>query len=181
MSAGMVLSSLPLSAAVVHECTSGQPTAASYQWDFRKEANGIFQDIEREVRQASSQAARLQSYGQSPDIAWEAHAEKLMELRTEINDIGARLCRLETIRRVLAPWQQKTVDHIAAQAREASANAEEAIRFLNAHQSDLWMPAYQDRIRNLYNEAQALQHLTGEAVQYARVNNQYQALKKVLG
>ena len=54
----------------------------------------------------------LQSFARDPHMTWDAHADELEYLKSEINDIGAKLCRLQTIRRVVAPWQQNEIDQI---------------------------------------------------------------------
>ena len=62
-----------------------------------------------------------------PNVTWDAHADELEYLKSEINDIGAKLCRLQTIRRVVAPWQQNVIDQIATDTQLMADNAQDAI------------------------------------------------------
>jgi hypothetical protein len=73
----------------------------------------------------------------------------LEDLKGDINDIGAKLCRLETIRRVVAPWQKREIDRIATTVRLMADNAEDAILFVNDKPNDLWLGTYQSYLNNL--------------------------------
>ena len=172
---------VPAACAATRECVAGRPTAASYTWNFRQEADGIFQDIQSDAVQARSHADYLDRFVAEPDLSWEAHADQLAQLQSEINDIGNRLCRLETIRRVVAPWQQRSIDHIARSVQLMADNAQDAILFLNNNQETLWSPAYRRYVQNLCNEAGDLTASVGNAVEYAKVNTEYHELRRDIG
>lgn len=180
VSTAMVALAIPATAAAVHECVSGNPTAASYTWDFKGETNMIFKDIQSDAQQALNHADKLQSF-QGSDLSWQTHASELDALKDEVNDMGAKLCRLEAIRRVVAPWQQAEIDRIAAAVRLMADNTQDAIVFGNAHQEELWLTAYQKYTNNLYNEARMLAHSVGNAVAYANVSKEYRGLRRALG
>jgi hypothetical protein len=160
---------------------AGEPTAASYTWDFKGEANTIFKDIQSDARDAVDHAGILQSYALDSQLSWDAHAEELEYLKSDINDIGAKLCRLQTIRRVVAPWQQNVIDRIATDTRLMADNAQDAILFGNTHRSTLWLAAYQKNVNNLEEEATALTQSVGNAVEYAGVSKEYRELRQDVG
>jgi hypothetical protein len=176
---------VPATAATANECVNkcvpGKPTAASYTWNFKGEANAIFMDVQADARRATSRAARLQSFTENPNLSWETHASQLQELKSDINELGTKLCRLETIRRVLAPWQQREVDQIATTVRLMADNAQDAIVFVNDKPDRLWVPAYRKYVNNLYSEAHDLAHSVQNAVAYANVSREYRDLKLRLG
>ena len=136
-------------AAVGAKCVTGKPTAASYTWNFQKEADRIFEDIHADAAQAQYHAEQLQSFGLDEEVSWQSHAIELSEVRSAINDMGERLCRLEVIRRVVAPWQQKTIDRIAVTVRLMADNAEDAIAFGNNNPRTLWSPTFRKYTSNL--------------------------------
>ena len=171
----------PASAPAVHECVAGAPTAASYTWNFQGEANTIFRHIQSDAQQALDHAVKLQSYEDSEHLDWQAHVGELDPLKHEVNDMGAKLCRLEVIRRVTAPWQQAEIDRIAATLRLMADNTESAITFGNEHQRTLWVPAYQTYTDNLYNEALSLTHSVDHAVSYAKAAKEYRQMRKEMG
>src|SRR5579863_562654 len=149
---------LPAASAVaaVNKCADGKPTPASYTWNFKKEADGIFEDIHADAARAQYHAEQLQSFALSEEMSWESHANELAQVRSAINEMGERLCRLETIRRVVAPWQQRTIDRIAATVRLMADNAQDAITFGNNNQNDLWSPTFRRYTDNLFAEASNL-------------------------
>ena len=177
ISAAIAVSAIPAAAATVNQCAAGKPTAASYTWDFKSEVNTIFKDVQTDAEQALYHSDELQKFAGDPSLDWQLCAEQLDYLRSEINDIGTRLCRLETIRRVAAPWQQHVIDQIATDARLMADNAQDAIVFGNTKPKDLWLATYQKSLNNLYSEASSLMHSVGKAVEFANVSNEYQELR----
>jgi hypothetical protein len=182
ISAALAVSAVPASAAKApQQCVAGEPTAASYNWDFGGEANTIFKDIQSEAREALEHAGTLQSFARDPHVTWDAHADELEYLKGEINDIGAKLCRLQTIRRVVAPWQQNVIDQIATDTQLMADNAQDAIVFGSTHRMELWLATYQKNLNNLEDEATALTHSVGNAVEYAGVSKEYRELRQDVG
>ena len=184
IAAAMALAAIPAGAAtalVAHACVLGKPTAASYTWDFKGETNAIFKDIQADARNALDHADELQSIDRSPEETWQSQSFELNDLKGEINDIENRLCRLETIRRVVAPWQQREIDRIAVTGRLMANNAQDAILFVDAHQNGLWVGAYRHYLDNLYNEAKSLTRSVGNAVEFSSVSKEYRDLGSRLG
>lgn len=168
--------------AAMHECITGRPTAASYTWNFRQEANNIFDDVQLNALQARYHAEQLQSFEFHPYLSWQSYADQLTQVKSAVNDMGDLLCRLETIRRVVAPWQQRTIDRIATAVRLMADNTQDAIWYGRSNQQTLWSSlTYQKYVNNIYNEAQSLTQSVGNAVEYGKVGPQYQELKKDIG
>jgi len=89
--------------------------------------------------------------------------------------------RLEIIRRVAAPWQQTEIDRISRTVRLMAENAQDAIVFVNEHQTALWLPVYQKYAGNLYNEARTLTDSLDHALSYARAAKEFQQLRREMG
>jgi hypothetical protein len=178
---GWVVLPAASAAAAENECIAKKPNAASYTWNFQNEANNIFADMQSDAAQVQDHAAQLQSFALSPEMSWQSHADQLNQLRREINDLGERLCRLETIRRVVAPWQQRTIDRVATTVRLMADNAEDAISVINRNHQFLWSPTYEEYANNLYSEAKSLDHSMGRAVEYAKVRTQFRDLRNAVG
>ena len=161
--------------AAVRECVPASSTAASYTWDFKAEANSIFQDLEILARQTRDDADQLQTDNRGNGDNWEIQADQLNGIKQEVNDMGAKLCRLESIRRVLAPWQQTEVDRIAEEVQLMADNTQDAIVYLNGHEEALWVPTYQKYANNLDKEAGALTQSLSNAVAYSGVSKEYRS------
>jgi hypothetical protein len=168
---------IPASAAVVaHACVAAAPTSASNTWDFKGEANTIFQAVQDDAGQALDHADELQAFARDYRVSWDSHENQLSFLKEEVNDMGARLCRLETIRRVVAPWQQKEIDRIAAKISLMANETQGAILFGSAHSNSLWLGTYQKYTIALYGNAQSLAKSLGTAVAYGNVSKEYREL-----
>lgn len=181
VSAALTAFPLPSGASTASTCAHGKPTAASYNWDFHREANNLFEEIRGDAEQARDYAARLQSYEDEPELDLQAHGDQLTYLKNEVNDMGRKLCRLETIRRGVAPWQQKTIDRIALHLQLMADNTQDAIVFVNSHQSDLFNQTYWRYADNIYSQANDLTRSVGNAVDYAKVLGEYHQLRGELG
>lgn len=175
------MAAFPAFALTAGECVAGRPTAASYTWNFSKEATGLLQDVQAEAHNIQDHAATLKRFTRSTDLSWQSHADQLRQMKTEINDMGQKLCRLQVIRRVLPAWQQQAIDRIAPTVQLIADNAQDAITFLNNHQEALWQPTYRHYVNNLYQESSRLSNTTSEYVQYAQARSQYMALSNELG
>jgi hypothetical protein len=139
-------------------CVAGQPTAASYTWDFKAEANQIFKQIRTDARQVTDDAAQLESYSQSPELSSEARVYELSHLSNPVNDIGSKLCRLLTIRRVVSPDQQQAIDRIAAEVHLMVFHAQDAYNFARTHYDGFFTRPYRNDVQSLYDEASAVRH-----------------------
>jgi hypothetical protein len=60
-------------------------------------------------------------------------------------------------------------------------NTTDAILFGNQNQQELWLPTYQKYVNNLFEQAQGLIQSVDHAVKFAKVQTQYQDLRKDLG
>ena len=168
-------------AAETCSCVSGKPTAESYSWNFHREADRLFRQIQDESALAAAHATKLQSYADSPGLSWQTHGEQLSDLKTEINDMGRKLCRLEAIHTALLPWQRATVRNISKDLVLMANSADDAIRFVNTHPSDLWSRTYTGYADNLANLSNNLEKASGEAAEYARVNRKDRELRQEMG
>jgi hypothetical protein len=170
ISAAMMAFAIPATAAAVQQCPAETPNSASQNWDFKGETNNLFQDIQSDARQALDHADQLQSYADHTGYTWDTHALQLDALKSEVNHMESKICRLETIRRVDAPWQQAEIDRIASTLRLMVDNTEDAILFGSDHQSGLWLGTYRKYTDNLYGEARDLARSVDSAVDHAHVS-----------
>lgn len=160
-------------------CTSGAPTAQSYTWNFRQEAQGLLDDVGTEAWQASYHADQLQNF--SGDIDWQEHAVELNAIRSEVNDMGNMLCRLETIRRVVSPWEQKAIDDAAPLIAEMANEAQSAITFLNDNHNHLFNPTYHAYSREMFQQSSRLARQMSQFEDFGKVHQDDIRLEKSLG
>ncbi|HUI55683.1 MAG TPA: hypothetical protein VLY04_11970 [Bryobacteraceae bacterium] len=170
-----------IAATRANACVLPPATPASYTWNFQNEANQTFRTILDEAETVRYFADQLEFFPSNGITDWWTHGDMLMQLRTSVNEIGGTVCRLEAIRRVVAPWQQKTIDEIISTITLMADNTQDAITFGNNNQLALWKPVYADYLKNIYNESSKLTKSLNQAVQFARVGSEYNQLKKDVG
>lgn len=161
-------------------CPSRPPTAESETWNFTREALNLLKEVQADAFQVQDHADKLRMFALDPKLSWEAHADQLSQIKQEVNDLGAKLCRLETIRRVAETWQQQAIDRTALVAREMTANADQAIQYLNHNREHLWGPAYRQYASNLFHEGRQLSDTVQHYEQLASVRQQEKQLEHSL-
>lgn len=127
-----------------------------------READAIFGVLRVDSRQALFDADTLQSFSRQPGPSWTSDAIPLDDLRDAINDMGAKLYRLETIGPRVDPWQQRLIDRVAVSIQLMADNVHDAIVFGNVHQTELWLPTYRRYVDNLFQQAQNLTRSVGD-------------------
>jgi len=151
----MVVSAVSATAAPVHQA------------DSKAEANTILREIQSDAADAAGHAYNLQSFEGTLDLTWQSHAIQLEGVKDEINDMGVKLARLESIRNSVAPAQRDLIDRTAATLRLMADNTQDALVFGNANQKSLWLAKYQHYVNDLCNEANSLTHSV-ESAGFAR-------------
>lgn len=160
-------------------CTVGTPTAQSYTWNFRQEAQGLLDDVAVEAYWTSYHADQLQNF--SVDVDWQEHADALNAIRAEVNDMGTQLCRLETIKRVVSPWEQKAINDAAPLITEMANEAQAAITYLNQNHNHLLNPTYHAYSEAMYQQSTRLTGQMNEFDSFGKVHQQDLRLEKSLG
>jgi len=138
-----------VSAAMVLPLVAAEVESAS-------DAGAIIESMRPEARAAVYHAGKLQTFARNPELNWESHALEMTALRHEVNDMGAKVARLEAVRSTLPAEQQAVIDRIAATVQVLADDTENAIAFGNTHQDELWRTTYRKDTDNLYSAARTL-------------------------
>ena len=162
-------------------CRVDAPTAESYRWNFQTEAQGLLDNVASVARNSRGHADQLQSMMWRHDISWESQALELNQIRDEVNELGQKLCRLETIRRVTSPWERKAIDQAAPLISELAKDTENAITLLKDNHNNLFMPAYTSLGTDLYRRSQELTKSVTEFDTFGKIHQQDMHLEKSLG
>ena len=165
----------------VRSCPIGTPTAQSYTWNFPQEAQALLGGIVAEAHAARSHADTLHRFMSNPQADWQMQALELEQIRTAVNEMGAKLCRLETIRRVVSPWERKAISGAAPLITELANDTESAITYLNTTHTDLFNPNYTRYGEELYQRSTKLANSLGELERFGKIHEEDMRLEKSLG
>ena len=154
----------------------GTCTVQSEDWTFPAEASQLLKEIQSTANKLSRDAATLESYARG-GLGWHSHATQLTLVKEHINAIGERLERLQAIRHVAAPWQQRATDSIVPVAMNLAGYTESAIQHLNENRQHLWAPVYVDRLKVIADRAGEMKESIGLHLQLASTQDKLEALR----
>ena len=138
-------------------CVSNKPTAASYTWNFKTEASQLLNDVKADALKVRMKSDRLNSLADDQEVDWQVHADLLNRIRDNINNMAAKVCRLERIRRVASRSERQEINRTLPYVESLARNADDAINRLNTSHDGLWQPVYHSYITNMYTDAKGLE------------------------
>jgi hypothetical protein len=103
---------------------------------------------------------------------WVYVGDSLTAIRTDVNAMGKDLCRLEAIRRVALPWQQKEILRITPRLQDMAAQTGAAIKLLNNSQQSYWATNLPNDLTTIYNDAHQVHRSVIREIQEARTQRQ---------
>ena len=176
--AALVAPALPLAAA---SCPAAAPTEQSYTWNFKNEASSLLADVQEEANGIVNHAAELQSLVLNPGVSWQSHAHQLELVKDTLNDMSGKLCRLEAISPEMTPVQRRALETAMPLAALMAGDTTGAMKFVNDHLGNLWMPGYQRYVNNLYGQSLKLDNAVKKYREYAKVRDKEERLQSALG
>jgi hypothetical protein len=158
-----------------------QAARGSHTRDVSREASLTLAGIRADALQAEDHAGQLLAFARNTSVDWQTHGGELEQIREEVNDIGAKLSRLEGMRSAVLPWQREAIERTEVAVREMADNTRQAIGYLKANQGRLWNPVYEHCAANLYNESSSLSRTIGDFEKMARLRREERDLETELG
>lgn len=155
------------------------PTAAEVDvpaWNFQKEASDLLAQVQMFSDKLSIDSDTLASYSRS-NLSSESHAFTLNLVRDDINQMGGRLSRLQQIKHVTAPWQQRAIEEVVPIAAQMAAHTQAAIEHLNDNQRYLFAPAYQDHIEAVAEHAATMDTILDKFMDLGQTEQKLQTLQ----
>jgi hypothetical protein len=162
------------------KCEASAPTAESYTWEFPAEATILLGEIQAEAALVRQSADRLQSYARYYQVSPQSHAEQLDNVRRSVNIIGENLCRLQTIRHVTAPWQQRAIDHLYPSAAALARHVTAAISNLREKPHGLYVTDYENHIDSVYNYADSINASAEAFIEHAQLQDRLKEAREKL-
>src|SRR5579871_4994761 len=135
LKAGAVICAMAFLPAIcrAQTCTPESATDHSYALSSGRKARHLLGDMQFDARQVQHHAQVMDNFAYHPQFAWDTTGIELRRIKSEINDMGKRLCRLERIENAVPPAEQRAIQSVAPLVQEMADNTDAAIHFRNTH------------------------------------------------
>lgn len=138
------------------------------------------------LSQAKSEAAALQrdaselnTFAQS-GISWQSYADKLAQIKTDVNKVTGIIQELNDLRIIASPWQQIAIDRVNPLLKELAANTQLTITKLNSNPDRIHMAPYKEYVAVHYDLATDLASMIADFVEYGKAKAKFEALARRL-
>ena len=144
-------------------------------------AKETLRDMQESATMAGDQASELITFSSNMRVSPEAHLEKLMALKGELNRTGEEIKTLETERGSLEPWERQALDKAVPLLADAAANTEKAIEYFNDNKPELWRPDYRAYAEHIWRDSEDAARELKTYLSYAQTRQREVRLEQNLG
>jgi hypothetical protein len=135
-------------AAAPRESAPRVATGQANDWNFHDEASRLLKEVQSTATVLTRDADLLHSYTRGI-ISWESHVNQVSVVKDHINTMGKTLDRLQAIRHLATPEQQKAIHSVVPAALILATHTESAIEHLNDRDKPLWDQEYKNHLRGI--------------------------------
>ena len=120
--------------------------------------------------QVRDDADVLRSLTRDPNmVSWRDHADRLMQVRQEVNTMSEEMCRLQAIRRMAFPWQGRAIDRIWPAVIELADSTQAALKFTHGEDTvNFASPRYTNDLSSMYQVADRIARTTSDYIEIAK-------------
>lgn len=140
-----LLSVAMVNAALAESTTFHNPKVATQLKELKHTANAM-----------RNEADRLQSMTRSKRFSWQSHSDRLMTLKSHVNQIGKSLADLENQKSVASEEQVFAIEQIRVHLVPVAENLTQAIELLNERRTNIHWGEYGEAVSDIYAHADAL-------------------------
>ncbi len=102
-----------------------------------KEVSDLLSQAKTETIQLKNDATDMESFTLSPNLSWQTHSAKIMEIKEHVNALGKTVSKLDQAKHTASTWQKTAIDRVNPILRELAANTTSIIDHLNKEQGRL--------------------------------------------
>jgi hypothetical protein len=135
----------------------------------------LLTDAKTEASVLQQDAAGLNAFTHS-DVSWQSYADKLTQIKTDVNKVAAIVQELNDLRIIASPWQQIAIDRVKSLLQELARNTQSTITTLNQNPNRVHMAPYTEYVAAHYNLATDLASMIGDFVEYGKSKAKLEAL-----
>lgn len=139
----------------------------------------LLSDAKTEALALQQDAAELNTFTKS-SASWQSYANKLAQIKTDVNKVGGIVEELNNLRIIASPWQQIAIDRVTPSLKELVSNTQLTIAQLNNNPSRVHMSPYTDYVAAHYELASELASMIGNFVEYGKTKAKLDNLTRKL-
>jgi hypothetical protein len=83
------------------------------------------------------------------DVSWQSHADMLVRIKEDVNNMRRIVAKLQEEREEASPWQQQAIDRMVPMLKEIAANTSAAIEHLNQNHGRPTTPDYVEYLQKM--------------------------------
>lgn len=144
------------------------------------QANYLLRDMDiRSARVASTADGLVYTNAPTQDT-WQFQTNEIVNIKSDVNQMGKDLCQLEAMRSSLPAWEQTALDRALPRLVGLADNTTDAIKLINTNQHSLWRPELRQYESSVDAQARSLSRMMDEYADYAHVHKRDRQLEKSL-
>jgi hypothetical protein len=145
-----------------------------------KEVSDLLDQAKMQAAQLKNDATDMQTFPQL-NLSWKTHADKIMAIKQDINNVGQTIAKLNAAESAASPWQKTAIERINPLLKELADNTTAIIDHLNRERGRLLnTPEHKDLLNDNAELATDLSTVIGDFVEYGQTRAKYFELSSLL-
>jgi len=164
-----------LLSAVLPFSSLASPVEAVTPRDSQAELSRLLKQAQVTAGQLASSTDQLNSYSRS-NLTWQTHAEKVDEVKSQVNTLGRNLTEMEALQADAAPWQDDAIRSIRPLLEQIADSTESVILYIRENPRLINFAEYEDMLADKHELASELATLTKDYVKYGESKDKLEQL-----
>lgn len=144
------------------------------------EVSQMLAQAKAEATELKTDSADMEAFTRSGNVSWAVYAEHLNLIKEHVNALGRLVKQINDIEVLCSPWQATALERTTAALKELADNVNSTIEHLNANQSRVHMPAFQDYVKANYELVSDLAAVISDFVDYGNAKEKMERLEQIL-
>ncbi|HEY0264013.1 MAG TPA: hypothetical protein VGC07_05780 [Granulicella sp.] len=145
-----------------------------------KEITDLLERAKVQANKLKADASELESFTHS-NLGWETHADKVNEIRNDVNAVGQTVAKLNSSANDASPWQSTAISRINPLLTELGENTTTVINHLNKEKGRfLNTQEHQELLQTNAELASDLAASVSDFVEYGKTRTKFLALRQKL-
>jgi hypothetical protein len=145
------------------------------------DTRATLKEIDEVALKVADDADQLRMLIDNTEFSWQAHSERLMDLKDDVNRMGREVNSLEAERGSLTPGEQQDLDKALVLVNETAAETQKAIKYFDNNQTRLWTADYREYANDIWRDSEQIAKTLSDRLKYEKVHEQEQQLELRVG